>query len=89
MTEEVLRSLARLMQQTAVKQAVQERALRRLLALVPAADAAAVADGLKSDVTEVMENFSAGIDQPAVDATITFELNALLQALGHAPGRAA
>lgn len=86
MTEDVLRSLARLMQQTAVKQAVQERALRRLLALVPADEAAAFEQGLRVDVGEVMENFSGGIDQPAVDATITFELNALLQALGRARG---
>ena len=33
--QDVLRNLARLMQQTAVKQAVQERALHRLLALLP------------------------------------------------------
>jgi len=86
MTEEVLRSLARLMQQTAVKQAVQERALRRLMAFVPPAEASAFEQGLRADVGEVMENFSGGIDQPMVDATITFELNALLESLGRARG---
>jgi hypothetical protein len=80
--QEVLRNLARLMQQTAVKQAVQERALHRLLALLPADQAAAMASHLRQDVQQVMENFGAGIDQPAVDSTITHELNAMLQALG-------
>jgi hypothetical protein len=84
MTEQtVLRDLARLMQQTAVKQAVQERALHRLLALLPPEQAAAMAAGLRDDVQQVMDAFAAGIDQPAVDRTITFELNAMLQALGH------
>jgi hypothetical protein len=81
MKDEVLKSLARLMQQTAVKQAVQERALRRLLALVPAERTAAFADGLRADVDEVMNDFSAGIDQPTVTATILFELNAMLDVL--------
>jgi hypothetical protein len=81
--QDVLRDLARLMQQTAVKQAVQERALHRLLALLPPEPAAAVAAGLRDDAQQVMENFSGGIDQPAVDRTITFELNAMLEALGH------
>lgn len=84
--QQVLRDLARLMQQTAVKQAVQERALHRLLALVPPDQAAALAAGLRADVQQVMENFAAGIDQQAVDSTITFELNAMLQSLGQAPG---
>ncbi len=82
MNADVLKSLARLMQQTAVKQAVQECALRRLLALLPPEQAAAMAEGLRADVTQVMENFSAGIDQPAVDTTIDFELAAMMQALG-------
>ena len=80
--QDVLRNLARLMQQTAVKQAVQERALHRLLSLLPPEQASALAAGLRSDVQQVMENFAAGIDQPAVDSTIAFELNAMLQALG-------
>jgi threonine aldolase len=83
MNQDVLKSLARLMQQTAVKQAVQECALRRLLALLPPDHAAEMASGLREDVAQVMESFSGGIDQPAVDATITFELNAMLEALGH------
>jgi hypothetical protein len=82
MTPDVLKSLARLMQQTAVKQAVQEAALRRLLALLPPEQANEMAQGLKNDVEQVKENFSAGIDQPAVDATISFELDAMLAALG-------
>lgn len=82
MNADVLKSLARLMQQTAVKQAVQECALRRLLALLPPEQAAAMAEGLRADVAQVMENFSAGIDQPAVDTTIDFELAAMMQALG-------
>ena len=85
MNPDVVKSLAKLMQQTAVKQAMQECALRRLLALVPAGDAAALAAGLKADAAEVMDSFSAGIDQPSVDATITFELNTMLQALGQVP----
>jgi hypothetical protein len=85
MNQDVLKSLARLMQQTAVKQAVQECALRRLLALLPADQAAAMASGLREDVAQVMESFSGGIDQPAVDATITFELNAMLEALARPP----
>jgi hypothetical protein len=80
--QDVLRNLARLMQQTAVKQAVQERALHRLLALLPPAQAAAMASGLRADAQQVRENFAAGIDQPTVDNTITFELNAMLRALG-------
>jgi hypothetical protein len=88
MSAEVLKSLARLMQQTAVKQAVQECALRRLLALLPADQASAMAAHLQADVAQVMESFSAGIDQPMVDATIANELNAMLQALdaGRGPG---
>lgn len=82
MNADVLKSLARLMQQTAVKQAVQECALRRLLAMLPPEQAAAMAQGLRADVAQVMENFSAGIDQPAVDTTIDFELAAMMQALG-------
>ncbi|HEY0857881.1 MAG TPA: hypothetical protein VGE16_12530 [Albitalea sp.] len=82
MNADVLKSLARLMQQTAVKQAVQECALRRLLAMLPPEQAAAMAEGLRADVAQVMENFSAGIDQPAVDTTIDFELAAMMQALG-------
>ena len=81
MSADVLKSLARLMQQTAVKQAVQERALLRLLALVPADQAATLVEALKSDVAEVMDNFSAGIDQPAVNATITAELTNMLAVL--------
>jgi hypothetical protein len=87
MSSDVLKSLARLMQQTAVKQALQECALRRLLALLPPDQAATMAEGLKSDAMQVMENFSAGIDQPAVDSAITFELNAMLHALGQGPRR--
>lgn len=82
MSADVLKSLARLMQQTAVKQAVQECALRRLLAMLSPEQAAAMAEGLRADVSRVMENFSDGIDQPAVEATIDFELAAMLQALG-------
>jgi hypothetical protein len=82
MNPDVLKSLARLMQQTAVKQAVQEAALRRLLALLSPEQASEMARGLKDDVEQVKENFSAGIDQPAVDATISFELDAMLAALG-------
>jgi hypothetical protein len=85
MNQDVLKSLARLMQQTAVKQAVQECALRRLLALLPANQATEMAAGLSEDVAQVMESFSGGIDQPAVDATITFELNAMLEALNRPP----
>lgn len=85
MNQDVLKSLARLMQQTAVKQAVQECALRRLLALLPADQAAEMAARLKEDVDQVMESFSGGIDQPAVDATITFELNAMLESLSRPP----
>ena len=48
--QDVLRNLARLMQQTAVKQAVQERALHRLLSLLPPEQASALAAGLRSDV---------------------------------------
>jgi hypothetical protein len=81
MNADVLKDLARLMQQTAVKQALQECALRRLLALVPPDQAAALAAGLRTDAAQVMENFSGGIDQPAVDATIALELNLMLQAL--------
>jgi dihydrodipicolinate synthase/N-acetylneuraminate lyase len=84
MNPDVIKSLARLMQQTAVKQAVQECALHRLLALLPAAQAAEVAVGLKADAAQVMDAFSAGVDQPSIDATITAELNAMLQALGDA-----
>lgn len=87
MNQDVLKSLARLMQQTAVKQAVQECALRRLLALLPAEQASEMAAGLRADAAQVMESFSAGIDQPAVDSTITFELNAMLESLGHPPDR--
>lgn len=81
MNPDVLKSLARLMQQTAVKQAVQEAALRRLLALLPPEQASEMARGLMEDVEQVKENFSAGIDQPSVDATISFELDAMLAAL--------
>ena len=84
MNPEVLKSLAKLMQQTAVKQAVQECALRRLLALVPAGDATILAAGLKADAEVVMDSFSASIDQSSVRATTSFELNAMLQALGQA-----
>ena len=87
MTEQtVLRDLARLMQQTAVKQAVQERALHRLLGLLAPDQAAALAAGLREDVQQVRENFGGGSDQPAVDRTITFELTAMLEALGHGGG---
>lgn len=82
MSPEVIKSLARLMQQTAVKQAVQECALRRLLATLPAEAADAMAECLRADVAGVRENFSAGIDQPGVDATISAELAAMLSALG-------
>jgi len=87
MNQEVLKNLARLMQQTAVKQAVQECALRRLLALLPPEQTGAMAAALKEDVAQVMDNFSGGIDQPAVDSTITFELNAMLLALGQPLGQ--
>jgi hypothetical protein len=79
--------MARLMQQTAVKQALQECALRRLLALLPPDQANVMAAALKDDAAMVMENFAAGIDQPAVDAAITFELNTMLVALGQKPAR--
>jgi hypothetical protein len=81
MNPDVLKNLARLMQQTAVKQAVQECALRRLLALLPPEQAGEMAQALKADVEQVKENFSAGIDQPSVDATISYELDAMLAAL--------
>jgi hypothetical protein len=81
MNPDVLKSLARLMQQTAVKQAVQECALRRLLALLPPEQATEMARALQADVEEVKQNFSAGIDQPSVEATISFELDAMLAAL--------
>ena len=85
MNPDVLKNLARLMQQTAVKQAMQERALRRLLALVPSGKVPALAEGLRADAAQVMENFSDGIDQPSVDAAIAFELNLMLQSLGESP----
>lgn len=78
---DVLTRLARLMQQAAVKQAVQECALRRLLALLPPEQAAEMARGLREDVQQVRENFSDGIDQPAVDATIAQEMAAMLAML--------
>ena len=84
MTPDVVRDLARLMQQTAVKQAVQECALRRLLTLVAPEQAGPLADGLRTDAAKVLEYFSDGIDQPSIDATITNELNAMLLALGQA-----
>jgi hypothetical protein len=87
MSSDVLKSLARLMQQTAVKQAMQECALRRLLGLLSPEQAAAMADTLRTDAAQVMDNFSSGIDQPSVDATITFELNAMLEALGQGQHR--
>jgi hypothetical protein len=77
----VIKDLARLMQQMAVKQAVQECALRRLLALLPKENAAALANALRQDAALVMDSFSGGIDQANVDATITSELNAMLKAL--------
>ena len=83
MNPDVSKSLAKLMQQTAVKQAVQECALRRLLALVPPGDAADMAVRLRADAAQVMESFSDGIDQPAVDAAIAAELDAMLHALGN------
>lgn len=88
MNPDVITSIARLMQQTAVKQAVQECALRRLLSLLPPEEAAEMAAGLKEDVSLVMDNFQAGIDQPSIDATITFELNTMLESLGQPPQRA-
>jgi hypothetical protein len=84
MNPDVLKNLARLMQQTAVKQAMQECALRRLLALVPPEKAAALAADLRADAAQVMENFSGGIDQPSVDSTIALELNLMLQTLTRA-----
>lgn len=87
MNPDVVRDLAKLMQQTAVKQAVQECALRRLLTLVPPEQAGSLADGLRTDAARVLEYFSDGIDQPSIDATITNELNAMLLALGQAAGR--
>jgi len=83
----VIKDLARLMQQTAVKQAMHECALRRVLALLPEENAEALAAGLKEDAALVMDSFSGGIDQPTIDATITSELNTMLQALGQAPQR--
>ena len=83
----VIKDLARLMQQTAVKQAMQECALRRVLAALPRDKADAVAAGLKDDAALVMDSFSGGIDQPTIDATITSELNAMLLALGQASNR--
>jgi len=85
MNQDGLKSLARLMQQTVVKQAVQECALRRLLALLPADQASETAAGLRTDVAQVMENFSGGIDELMVDSTITSELNGMLESLGHPP----
>ena len=82
MSSNVIKSLARLMQQTAVKQAVQECALRRLLATLPADAADAMAEKLRADIAGVRESFSAGIDQPSVEATIAAELAAILSALG-------
>jgi hypothetical protein len=79
---DVVKSLARLLQQTAVKQALQECAVRRLLSLVPKAQAAAFAAGLKADAGQVLDAFSAGIDQPLIDATVTSDLNAMLAILG-------
>ena len=78
---DVLTRLARLLQQSAVKQAVQECALRRLLALLPPDQAAAMAQGLREDAQQVRENFSDGIDQPAVEATIAQEVAAMLAVL--------
>ena len=66
MNQEVLKNLARLMQQTAVKQAVQECALRRLLALLPPEQANAMAAALKEDVAQVMDNFSGVPCKPSV-----------------------
>jgi hypothetical protein len=83
----VIKDLARLMQQTAVKQAMQECALRRMLALVPLDQADSLAAALRADAALVLDSFSGGIDQPSIDATIASELNAMLQALGHAPQR--
>ena len=85
MNPDVLKSLAKLMQQTAVKQAMQECALRRLLALVPSERASARSPSASAVAAQVMENFSAGIDQPSVDATITMELALMLEALGQPP----
>ena len=87
MNPDVLKSLARLMQQTAVKQAMQECALRRLLALVPSDEAAGLAEALRGDAQQVMDNFGAGIDQPTIDSTIALELNLMLQALSQAQAR--
>ena len=75
------KDLARLMQQMAVKQAMQECALRRVLALLPRENAQALANALRQDAALVMDSFSGGIDQAGVDATITSELNAMLKAL--------
>jgi hypothetical protein len=77
----VIKDLARLMQQAAVKQAMHECALRRVLALLPKEQAEPLAAALKQDAAMVMDSFSGGIDQPTIDATITSELNAMLQAL--------
>ena len=84
---DILKSLARLMQQTAVKQAMQECALRRLLALVPPDRTAALGEALRADAQQVMENFGAGIDQPTIDSTIALELNLMLEALSQAARR--
>ena len=81
MDSPVLKDLARLMQQMAVKQAMQECALRRVLALLPKESAEALAHALRQDAAVVMDSFSGGIDQANVDATITSELNAMLKAL--------
>lgn len=81
MENAVIKDLARLMQQIAVKQAMQECALRRLLALLPKDTAQALANTLRQDAAVVMDSFSGGIDQANVDATITSELNAMLKAL--------
>jgi hypothetical protein len=77
----VIKDLARLMQQTAVKQAMQECALRRLLRLVPQDAAGPLAAALREDAALVLDSFSGGIDQQTIDATITAELNAMLTAL--------
>ncbi|UUX96687.1 hypothetical protein [Aquabacterium sp. J223] len=86
MDTQVIKDLARLMQQTAVKQAMQECALRRLLRLVPKDSAGPLAAALRADATLVLDSFSGGIDQQAIDATITAELNAMLLALGDDAG---
>jgi hypothetical protein len=77
----VIKDLARLMQQMAVKQAMQECALRRMLALLPKDSAQPLANALRQDAALVMDSFSGGIDPAGVDATITSELNAMLKAL--------